>query len=232
MLAHSKKEAETVLVKPRKYHLNHDAFGYNLTINAKEATKIVIKVFIRHKYDLHDTELSLNENNFDYSYEIDNFLADCKYTTAFKNNWFNCCSIFLRHNTHECFLPTVKAGENFIDRDHFHFASNDNESTEEYYNRVVKALESGSEFKYQKQIYSFPSRLLLPKGKPGGMPMNMFFYVAPVIGEPRHYNSRIFGEVTLDNRPFGFLLDRPVVHHDFNAPNMVLKEVPIYHRNH
>ena len=78
MLAHTKKDAETVLVKARQYRLNHDAFGYNLTINAKEATMATIKVFIGPKYDFHGIEIFFDDYYFDYYYEIDNFVTDCK----------------------------------------------------------------------------------------------------------------------------------------------------------
>lgn len=124
---------------------------------------------------------------------------------------------------------TVKSGMNSVIRDNMAYTIADITPTEEYYQSVVKALESDAEFKYQKRIYGFPNRLILPKGKPEGMPMQLFVYVAPVLGEPSLVSSPIFGDNYVDNRPMGFPLNRPVVAHDFVAPNMLFKEVHIYH---
>lgn len=126
----------------------------------------------------------------------------------------------------------MSAGANKIERNchDFFFVDEDPEPSEVYYKKVLKAIEAGEEFKYQKRVFSFPQRLLLPKGKPEGLPLLFFIHVAPVQGEPMKYSSRIFGESMVDNRAFGYPLDRPVDEIDFRAPNFFFKNVLIYHK--
>lgn len=129
-------------------------------------------------------------------------------------------------------MIAVSAGANKIERNchDFFFVDREPEPSEVFYKRLLKAIESGEELKYQKRIFAFPERLLLPKGKPEGMPFQFFVFVSPVQSEPVTYSSRVFGEALVDNRSFGYPLDRPIREFDFHGPNFLFKDVLIYHK--
>lgn len=126
----------------------------------------------------------------------------------------------------------VNAGANKVKRNShdFYFLVPDQMPVENHYKKVVQALESGENFNYQQRLYGFPERLLLPKGKREGLPLQLFVYVNPVEKEIT-YKSRVFGDYSFDNRNFGFPLDRTLKEIDFHGPNMFFKEVMIYHKD-
>lgn len=127
----------------------------------------------------------------------------------------------------------VSAGMNKITRNchDFFFVDREFEPSEVYWQKIIKAIDGGEELKYQKRIFAFPERLLLPKGKPEGMPFQFFIHVAPIKGEPINYSSRIFGDSLMDNRAFGYPLDRPIQEFDFHGSNFFFKDVLIYHQS-
>lgn len=123
----------------------------------------------------------------------------------------------------------MKAGSNAIERDSndFFFTIPDEEPGT--YRRIEKALEGGEAFKYHARLSGFPNRLLLPKGKKEGLPLQFFIYVSPVT-KTSTYASRVFGNYVFDNRPAGFPLDRPITKNSFVGPNFALKDVLVYHK--
>jgi len=131
------------------------------------------------------------------------------------------------------FRIAVNAGVNKIVRnsqDCF-FAIPDPEPSEVFYKKVLKSLDGSDSLSYNERLYGFPERLLLPKGKKEGMPFQIFVYVSPVEGELFPFFSRIFGGYKFDNKPMGFPLDRPVFNFNYNGPNMMLKDIMIYHKD-
>jgi hypothetical protein len=197
----SEQEAETYLIQARQYRLNHKPFNVRININAEKATKAVIHIFIGPKYNVHMKEYDYDER-LHHFLELDSFLYD------------------------------LSPGANAIVRNchDFFFVDHDMEPSEVYYKKLLKAIETGEEFKYQKRIFAFPERLLLPKGRPEGMPFQFFVFVAPAQGEPFLFTSRGLGESLLDSRPFGYPLDRPIRELDFHGPNFFFKDVLIYHK--
>lgn len=111
------------------------------------------------------------------------------------------------------------------------FTVPDPEPSEMYYKKMLNGLDGSESFSYTERVYGFPERLLLPKGKKDGVPIQFFVYVSPVEGEPIYYESRIFGGYKFDNRPFGFPLDRPVHNFHYDGPNMMLRSAHIYHKD-
>lgn len=70
----------------------------------------------------------------------------------------------------------------------------------------------------------YPSHLLLPKGKKNGMPYSMFILVTPTT------TTKNSIEDTMDDKPMGFPFDREVRMEEFHVPNMIEKEIIIYHK--
>lgn len=123
----------------------------------------------------------------------------------------------------------MSAGSNKLERNShdFFFLSPDKEPSEIFYKKIEKALDGTDKFTYKENIYGFPERLLLPKGKQGGATYQLFAYVSPVT-DPIIYKSRIFGNYQYDNQVMGRPLDRPIYFPHFQGPNIYFKDVTIY----
>ncbi|XP_066598541.1 hexamerin-like isoform X2 [Prorops nasuta] len=197
----SEKEAENFLVKIRQYRLNHKPFNFHISVNSEKATKATIRMFIGPKFDIHRKLLDFSDS-FKYFYEIDNFIVD-----------LNVGSNKIERSSHDCFFVTP-----------------DPEPSELFYKKIEKALDGSDTLNYNERVFGFPERLLLPKGKKEGMPFQIFLYISPV-DEVVQYSSRVFGEYKFDKKPFGFPLDRPAGKYYFDGPNMLFKDILIYHKD-
>ncbi|KAK1123771.1 hypothetical protein K0M31_008466 [Melipona bicolor] len=104
-------------------------------------------------------------------------------------------------------------------------------SSEQYYEKLNKAISGSEPFAYSERMFGFPERLTLPRGKPEGMRFKMFFFLSPLEGGSINtYELPMIGKMTYDGRPFGFPLDRPTWSWNFTIPNMYFKDVYIYNR--
>lgn len=74
---------------------------------------------------------------------------------------------------------------------------------------------------------NLPKRLMLPRGTKGGFPLQFFVYVYPKQQLPKEYE--VLEQFILDDKPFGYPLDRPVSHFFFQ-PNMYFKDAEVYHK--
>lgn len=110
------------------------------------------------------------------------------------------------------------------------FVSEDPEPTDVYMKKIMAAIEESSTITYEPRLSGFPKRLLLPKGKKEGVPYQLFICVSPVI-EQIQYESKVFGAYTFDKKPFFYPLDKPVPGFNYEAPNMLFKDVTIYHKD-
>lgn len=202
LVVESQQEAESYIIKARQYRLNHKPFNLHITINSEKSTKVAIRIFLGPKYDALHRLLNFEEN-YKYFYQIDNWILD------------------------------LNAGMNKIDRSSkdFYFLSPDPEPSEVFYKKIEKSLDGSETFKYNKRLYGFPERLLLPKGRPEGFPLRMFIYVSPVLDEPQLYSSRIFGDYKFDDKSAGFPLDKSTINFHYDGPNMLLKDVFIFHKD-
>ncbi|KAG7210289.1 hypothetical protein KM043_011833 [Ampulex compressa] len=202
LMVESENEAENMLIKVRQYRLNHKPFSLYMTIHADKPIKAAIRIFLGPKYDVHHRPLEFPED-LKYFYEMDNYIVD------------------------------LTAGQNKIVRNSqdFFFVMPDQEPSEVFYKSILKAMEGSENLVYQQRLQGFPERLLLPKGKKEGFPVQLFVYVSPVTTEPLSYTSRIWGNYQYDNKPFGFPLDRYVQNFRYDGPNMIFKDVMIYHKD-
>jgi Hemocyanin, ig-like domain len=132
-------------------------------------------------------------------------------------------------------------GENFIKRyskDYF-WSVKDRTTYSELYKNLMMAIDGKSDFIYDmsEAHCGFPDRLLLPKGKFGGMPYTFYFIVTPFTSTEK-YNYDYFTKFTcgvgsgmkyFDNFAMGYPFDRPIDFLYFMTPNMYFKDVMIYH---
>lgn len=127
----------------------------------------------------------------------------------------------------------MKSGTNKIERNSYEsiYVAPDEVPSEVLYKKVVKAIEGGETFTYPDQLYGFPDRLILPKGKKEGMPFKLFVSVSH-FDESKgiEVDSPVWGTNMMDSRPLGYPLDRPVQAFNFTVPNFYLKDVLIYHK--
>ncbi|XP_015604511.1 arylphorin subunit alpha [Cephus cinctus] len=200
ILVDSAQEAESYNVKARQYRLNHKPFSFHLDINSEKPMKAVVRIFLGPKYNVLGNVLDLSENYYNF-YEIDQFNVN------------------------------LVAGTNKVVRkssDAF-FTAPDTTSSDYFYKNILKGIDGSGSVVYEERLFGFPERLLLPKGKTGGMPFQLFFHVSPV-NEEYTYSSRIWGTIPVDRRPFGYPLDRPVHAFQFHGPNMLFKDILIVHK--
>ncbi|XP_034944552.1 uncharacterized protein [Chelonus insularis] len=197
----SQKEAELMTIKVRQQRLNHKPFTIHITLNSDKAQKVAIQIFMGPKYDAQNNLLEFSES-YKYFYEFDYWITD------------------------------VAAGSNKLERNShdFFFLMPDKEPSEIFYKRIEKALEGTDQFTYKQYLYGFPERLLLPKGRRGGSPYQLFIYVSPV-NELYDYKSRVFGNYQFNKKCIGFPLDRPIYYPYFQGPNIFFKDIIIYHKS-
>lgn len=103
--------------------------------------------------------------------------------------------------------------------------------SDEFYDKLNKAIGGSEPFTYSEKILGFPERIILPRGKPEGMRYKMFFFLSSMDeSNMKSYEIPLYGKVTLDDKLFGFPLDRPMWAWNFTIPNMHFKDVFIYNR--
>lgn len=198
----SHKEAQSMLIKARQYRLNHKPFTYHITVNSNKNVKAVVRVFLGPKYDVHGHELDISENYMNFM-EMDKWTVD------------------------------LKSGTNKIERNSYEsiYVVPDEMPSEVLYKKMVKAIEGGETFNYPGQLYGYPDRLILPKGKKEGMPFKLFVSVSH-FDETKgtKVDSPIWGSNVMDHRPLGYPLDRPVHTFNFTVPNFHTRDVLIFHK--
>lgn len=127
---------------------------------------------------------------------------------------------------------SVKQGTNTIERHSSDsiFTMPDLVSSDVFYKQLEKAMSGSAPFTYIEKFFTLPERLVLPKGKPEGMRFKMFFYLSTFDdSKVRNVELPIFGKLTLDGKPLDFPLDKPMHPWKFFTPNMLMKDVYIYH---
>lgn len=203
------KAGEPLLVKARQYRLNHLPFTLKLTVNAEKIVKASVKVFIGPKYDESGREFDINENRENF-YELDKFIVN------------------------------LKAGQNIISRntDQFAFYSKDFSTYFDLYKTVMSAVNEKKPLPadFSQSQCGFPQRLLLPKGKKGGLPVQLFViiteYQAPsrwVIQKDWFSGSNCRRDI--DSRPLGFPFDRYIDETVWYSQNMKFIDTAIFHKS-
>ncbi|XP_017888863.1 hexamerin-like [Ceratina calcarata] len=196
------KEGEVgPLIKIKQYRLNNKPFNFHISVNADKPMRVSIRIFLGPKYDAHRKPLEFPDG-FKYFYEIDNWITEL-------NPGMN----KILRSSQDCY-----------------FTIPDQESSDKFYAKILSSLDSNEPFTYYERVFGFPERLLLPKGKKEGMPFQFFIHISPVTSEFT-YSSRVWGQTKFDNKPFGFPIDKPLFDFKYDGPNMMFKDILIYHKD-
>ncbi|XP_036325815.1 larval serum protein 1 beta chain-like [Rhagoletis pomonella] len=196
----------------RQMRLNHKPFNFDITVQSDKPQKVVIRAYYGPKYDEYGRIISLNQNRQNFV-ELDEFVYE------------------------------LSAGENVIRRssDDFYWTVKDRTTYTELYRYVMAAFDG----KYALPLdisephSGYPDRLLLAKGWAGGFPVQLLFYIAPyqaTVEQAYNFDASYSagigsGARYVDNRPFGYPLDRPIDEYEFFVPNMYFVDASIYHQN-
>lgn len=198
------KEGMKLRVKVRRYCLNYKPFTYRFNVNSDKETKALLKIYLGPALDdvNKENDLSYLREYYKYFFEMDKFVVTLRQGT----------NTIERHSS-----DSIHTMPDLISYDKFH-------------KKLEKALSGGEPFTYHEKFFTLPERLTLPKGKPEGMRFKMFFYLSTIDDSKiTHVELPVFGKVMLDGKPLGFPLDRPMYPWKFFTPNMLIKDVDIYH---
>lgn len=201
------------LIKFRTLRLNHEPFTFSFDLMSEKDTRVVIRTFLAPKYDEFGRVFTFTENR-DNWVEFDKFIYD------------------------------LKVGKNFFTRSSkdFYYTIPDGTTYRDIYKRVMTGFGSGvvgGDYMYGMNDYytGFPDRLLLPKGKVNGFPMQFFFIVTPFTNakytnfdftkvDKYWYHNQIW-----DNLPMGYPFDRNIFFDKaFYIDNVFVKDVYVFHR--
>lgn len=203
------KNGEDLVIKARQWRLNHLPFTLKLSILSEKAQKSIVKVFLGPKFDDAGNLIDINENRENF-YELDKFVVD------------------------------LKAGRTVVARnsDQFTFYSKDRTSYYDLYKTIMSSVNGESKLpvNFSESSCGFPQRLLLPKGKKGGMAVQLFVIVSEyrspstwVIQKDWFSSSNCRRDI--DARALGFPLDREIDETVWFTPNMKYIETAVYHKS-
>ncbi|XP_038104688.1 hexamerin-1.1 [Culex quinquefasciatus] len=206
-------QGQDFVLYARMPRLNHLPFTFNLNVVSDKAQKAVVMLFVGPKYDQYGNLYGINANRENF-FELDHFLVDL--------------------------IP----GKNVITRNSqdFSWFVKDRTTYFELYKQVMLAYNGETKFPLDmsEAHCGFPSRLMLPKGKKGGMPFQFFFMVAPYHA-PKVERFAGYEEVVscgvgsgaryVDTLPFGYPLERKIDEAEWFVPNMYYYDTMIYHKS-
>jgi len=196
------------VVKARQMRLNHEPMTFSLDVTSDKDQKVVIRTFLAPKYD-----------EFGYLFTL-------------KDNRENMVKL-------DKFVYELKVGKNEIKRfsRDFYYTIPDGTTYLELYKRVMTTTDDVKfGFGLKDKYCGFPDRLLLPKGKVGGLQMRLFFVITPFTGTYDKVTEKVrcgkHDTKTMDDLPYGYPFDRKIKHETaFHVENMFMKDVIIFHRN-
>ncbi|XP_050348173.1 larval serum protein 1 beta chain-like [Nymphalis io] len=135
----------------------------------------------------------------------------------------------------DCFEFNLKIGSNVVTRSSNDMMnlSDDLTSLETLHKKVLDA-EFGLDTLLLKSVWSqlgFPSRLILPKGTPEGLPIHLFVFVAPyvkaTVGGPRNTLDLNLDAILSPGYPLDLSVE---IQQLFNLPNALVKDIVITHK--
>ncbi|XP_017773563.1 PREDICTED: larval serum protein 1 gamma chain-like [Nicrophorus vespilloides] len=179
--------------------LNHKPFTYKIHVKSNTSVDAVVKFYIGPK--LADFA-SMDDNRLNF-FELDRFTI------------------------------RLNEGDNVIERnsDDIVFFSPDRFGYSEFCNKIDDALSGKEPFKRfpYYNYYTFPRRLMLPKGDVSGQQFQVFVAIL----QQRSLPTDDFEFQVVDKTySIGFPLDRPILYkEDFWVPNFFSKEVNIFHES-
>lgn len=178
----------------RQRRLNNAPFTIDLDISSERAQDAIVRIFLGPRQDAAGRELSLEQRRTDF------VLLD-----AIK--------------------VELQSGRNRIQQrsTNFDWTTRDATPFSEIYRRVMTSVRGQQKQQEQNSISDlvgdngrFPQRLLLPRGRPEGLPMQLLVIVSPVLQQQQDSVrlERFDGVMGIsqasieDNRPLGYPLDR------------------------
>ncbi|XP_037027575.1 hexamerin-1.1-like [Bradysia coprophila] len=187
---------EDFVVKARQLRLNHLPFTFNLHVYSDRVVKSVVRVYLGPKYNEFGRMYDINEN---------------------RENW-----VLL-----DLFKYDLIVGDNIITRDSSDFTWYVKDTTTYFdlYKTTMMVNDKKTKWDvtdYTEGRFGFPDRLMLPKGKKGGMPFQFYFIVTPYTPSTDGYY--------VDNLPFGYPFDRKIDETYWYTPNMYYYDVNIFHK--
>ncbi|CAG4951791.1 unnamed protein product [Colias eurytheme] len=209
-----KKSKSDMTFFVRKRRLNHQQFKVSFDVVSDKTADCIVRIFLGPKEDHLGRLIDINQNRYNFV-ELDTF--------------------YYKINT----------GKNTIVRDSkdMHNVVGDRMRTKDFWNKLSGVTDyKDLYFKDLKNYHTgFPTRLLLPKGRVGGMDMLLYIIVTPlrlvdnvdmnIFEQYRKDNFVDFrSTVLLDRMPLGFPFDRVIDVTKFFTPNMKFVDVKIYHK--
>lgn len=198
----------------RKRRLNHQPFKFSFDIMSDKTADCIIRIFLGPKMDQWGRVIDLNTNRVNFV-ELDSFYykLDSGKNTIVRN------SLDMHNLVHDRMMT----------RDFWSKLSNINDF-KDLFNKDFRNWHTG-----------FPTRLILPKGRVGGMDMLLYVIVTPIrlidnvdtamFETFRKDNFVDFrSTILLDKMPLGFPFDRQINTAKFFTPNMKFVDVKIFHR--
>ncbi|XP_044577115.1 hexamerin-like isoform X2 [Cotesia glomerata] len=148
----NKHEQENLKVKAEVKRLNHKPYEYQIFVNSdKPVSNAVVRVYIAPKYDYDGKLVDINHHRH-YFVELDQFVYD------------------------------LQEGKNVIVRDSHHAPhfSHDYPSVHHIKTYVDSAVRSQNPYYVTEpsQIFGFPARLSIPKGRYGGYPLQILAFIS------------------------------------------------------
>lgn len=198
-------QGEDFMIKARTTRLNTIPFTYKLKMTVEKPVKGVVRTYIGPKYDEFGMMISMNDNK-------ENFVLL------------------------DVFPTELTTGKNVITRNSndFTFFVKDRTTYFELYKQIMTALKGGDKYELHtsEACTGFPARLMLPKGKKGGMTYQMFFMVSPLVETTvkTHEGITEGGYGYVDALPYGYPLDREIDETIWYTPNMYYTDVNIFHK--
>lgn len=198
----------------RKRRLNHHPFTVTIDVLSDKAVDCLVRIFLGPKQDHLGRLLDLNKNRKNFV-ELDTFLQ--------------------KLNTGKNTIVRKSVDMHNLVRDRMH--------TRDFWNKLESVTDMRDLLVKDLKNYhtGFPTRLLLPKGRVGGMKMLLYVVVTPLRPvdnadtslldtNHRDIHKDFRSTVMLDKMPLGFPLDRHIDIANFFTPNMKFLDVIIFHK--
>ncbi|EDW72701.1 uncharacterized protein Dwil_GK17147 [Drosophila willistoni] len=196
----------------RQRRLNNKDFIIDLDISSERPQDVIVRMFLGPREDQQGREVPLEQRRRDF------ILLD---------------AINIQ----------LQSGRNRIQRRSIDipWTTRDVTPYTEIYRRVMLQLRGQQDnFELIGENGRFPQRLLLPRGRPEGLPMQLLVIVSPLQLDERRVERRIPGVVMgigsssiQDIRPLGYPLDRRIENEEqlIQLPNLSVQDVLIYQEN-
>lgn len=208
-----KKRSDHIIVA-RTRRLNHHPFKVSVDVVSDKAVDAVVRIFLGPKYDCLGRLLTVNDKRMDMV-EIDSFLYK------------------------------LETGKNTIVRNslEMHGVIEQRPWTRSILNRDMDTTGSGAktiENWWYKTRLGYPHRLLLPLGRRGGLPLQMFVIVTPVRTglllpnidlDTMKQRHACRWTSCIDTMPLGFPFDRKIDMTRFFTTNMKFADVFVYRKD-